>query len=138
MKCLKILAVLATLTFITNICSVYALQTNGKNFVLYIPGFNGHATTSKIKKQISLEPQILNNVYTERDLDVRLKYDYDGSIGNASNWEILRTNLNHTFGDVSSGIELNALQKGWKYYLYIDSRPLYLNDTGAVGIHWAN
>ncbi len=133
MKNFKLLLLLTAVTFGLNTSGVLANQDIGRYFSVMVPKLNGSVETVKQKKQIYLSPQEITNVSTSAPVDFQLKYKTDsGSVGTVGGWKVLETGKSFTYS------ESGALQNGWEYWLYIDSRIHYLSDEYAYGKHWVN
>ena len=133
MKNLKLLLILSVITFGLNASGVLANQEIGRYFSVMVPKLNGHKETTKLKKSIDLSPQEITDISTSAPLDFQLKYTTgSGSTASVGSWRILETGKTFTYSQVE------ALQEGWQYWLYIDSRITYLSDNYAYGKHWVN
>lgn len=133
MRNIKFLLLLTAISFGLNISGVFANQEIGRYFSVMVPKLNGSIDTKKLTKSNDLSPQEITDTSTSASLDLILKYkDHNGNTGTIGGWKVLETGKTFKYSQVS------ALQKGWTYWLHIDSRITYLSDNYAYGKHWIN
>lgn len=127
MKILKILSVVAIITMVTSMIGVKAI--NGLSFTLSIPGFNGSAVTSSVKKQQELTMQSIPGATLSRGLDVQMQRKKGSSFSASSGWHVINPGTYDSYGNKTTFEEADTRLAGQTYRLYIDSRITYPDAT---------